>query len=118
MRHLKKFENSEYSEYESDVLEIKDVLISIKDEYPDINGEIYPFESIDKKIKGITLKINTYYILPKEDKFSIEYSNLKLDLIKSILEALKRIEKSLNKKCRVINIWDCGGPDNIQINII
>ena len=31
MRHLKKFENSEYSEYESDVLEIKDVYNIVKE---------------------------------------------------------------------------------------
>jgi hypothetical protein len=106
MRHLKKFENSEYDGYQSDILVIKDILLSLKDEYPDITGDLYPFNSIDKKIKGITLKINTNNLLSKEDIFSIEYSNLKLDLIKSILESLERIEKALNKKCRVINIWD------------
>jgi hypothetical protein len=114
MRHLKKFENSEYDGYQSDILVIKDILLSLKDEYPDITGDIYPFNSIDKKIKGITLKINTNNLLSKEDIFSIEYSNLKLDLIKSILESLERIEKALNKKCRVINIWD----HKIQINIV
>jgi hypothetical protein len=106
MRHLKKFENSEYEGYQSDILVIKDILLSLKDEYPDITGELYPFNSMDKKIKGITLKINTNNLLSKEDIFSIEYSNLKLDLIKSILEVLERIEKALSKKCRVINIWD------------
>jgi hypothetical protein len=73
MRHLKKFENSEYEEYQSDILVIKDILLSLKDEYPDITGELYPFNSIDKKIKGITLKINTNNLLSKEDIFSIEY---------------------------------------------
>lgn len=116
MRHLKKFENSEYSEYESDVLEIKDVLISIKDEYPDITGEIYPYESTDKKIKGLTLIINTQHTLPKSDIFSIEYLKLKLELIKSILEVLERIETSLNKKCRVINIWESGYTESISAN--
>jgi hypothetical protein len=49
MRHLKKFENSEYDGYQSDILVIKDILLSLKDEYPDITGDIYPFNSIDKK---------------------------------------------------------------------
>ena len=117
MRHLKKFENSEYEGYQSDILVIKDILLSLKDEYPDITGELYPFNSMDKKIKGITLKINTNNLLSKEDIFSIEYSNLKLDLIKSILEVLERIEKALSKKCRVINIWDLA-DHKIQINIV
>jgi hypothetical protein len=95
---------------------IKDILLSLKDEYPDITGDIYPFNSIDKK-KGIILKINTNNLLSKEDIFSIEYSNLKLDLIKSILESLERIEKALNKKCRVLNIWDLA-DHKIQINIV
>ena len=73
-----------------------------------------------RKIKGITLTINTYNILPKghNEKFSIEYSKLKLDLIKLLLETLERIENSLNKECRIINIWECGGENPIQINII
>jgi hypothetical protein len=116
MKHIKKFENSEYDGYQNDILEIKDILLSLKDEYSDITGELYPFNSIDNKVKGITLKINTNNLLPREDIFSIEYLNLKLDLIKSILESLERIEKALNKKCRVINIWDV--DHKIQINIV
>ena len=61
--------------------------------------------------------INTYKLIPG-DRFSIEYSKLKLELIKSILEVLERIEKALNKKCRVINIWNCGQERDIQINIV
>ena len=117
MRHLKKFENSEYEEYQNYISEIKDILKELKDEYPEIDGELYPFNSIDKSVKGITLMINTYKLIPG-DIFSIEYSNLKLELIKSILEVLERIEKAIDKKCRVINIWDCGQENKIQINIV
>ena len=123
MRHLKKFENSEYDEYRNDILEIKDILLSLKDEYPDItydletfSVDIYP----DKSVKGITLMINTYklrFFRIPGDRFSIEYSKLKLELIKSILESLERIEKTLNKKCRVINIWKLA-DHKIQINIV
>lgn len=123
MKHLKKFENSEYEHISEDIAEIKSILIDLKDNYPDITGEIYPYESMDKKIKGLTLIINTQHTLPKSDIFSIEYLKLKLELVKSILEVLERIETSLHKKCRVINIWESGytGSANdgkVQINII
>jgi diadenosine tetraphosphate (Ap4A) HIT family hydrolase len=117
MKHLKKFENSEYDEYQNDISEIKDILKDLKDEYPEIDGELYPFNSIDKSVKGITLMINTNKLIPG-DIFSTEYSKLKLELIKSILEALERIEKALSKKCRIINIWNCGQERDIQINIV
>ncbi len=117
MRHLKKFENSEYEEYQNLISEIKDILKELKDEYPEIVGELYPFNSIDNSVKGITLMINTYKLIPG-DRFSIEYSKLKLELIKSILEVLERIEKAIDKKCKVINIWDCGQENKIQINIV
>ena len=117
MRHLKKFENSEYEEYQNYISEIKDILKELKDEYPEIDGELYPFNSLNKSVKGITLMINTYKLIPG-DRYSIEYSTMKLELIKSILEVLERIEKAIDKKCRVINIWDCGQEDKIQINIV
>jgi hypothetical protein len=116
MKHLKKFENSEYDHISEDIAEIKSILIDLKDNYPDITGEIYPYESTDKKIKGLTLIINTQHTLPKSDIFSIEYLKLKLELIKSILEVLERIETSLNKKCRVINIWESGYTESISAN--
>jgi hypothetical protein len=121
MKYIKKFENTDYSEYVSDISDIKDILTSLKDDYSDISWEFYPLASISiTKTKGITLKINTHLLLPKgyNEKFSIEYSNLKLDLIKKILEALERIEKAINKKCIIINIWDCGGDRSLQINIV
>jgi hypothetical protein len=117
MKHLKKFENSEYDEYQNDISEIKDILKDLKDEYPEIDGELYPYNSLDKSVKGITLTINTYKLIPG-DRFSIEYSKLKLELIKSILEALERIEKAIDKKCKVVNIWECGQENKIQINIV
>jgi len=117
MRHLKKFENSEYEDYQNDISEIKDILKELKDDYPEITGELYPFNSLDKSVKGISLMINTYKLI-SGDIYSIEYSKLKLELIKSILEVLERIEKALNKKCKVINIWDCGQENKIQINIV
>jgi len=117
MKHLKKFENSEYDEYQNDISEIKDILKDLKDEYPEIDGELYPLSSIDRSVKGLSLVINTYKLIPG-DRFSIEYSKLKLELIKSILEALERIEKAIDKKCKVINIWDCGQENKIQINIV
>jgi hypothetical protein len=116
MKHLKKFENSEYDHISEDIAEIKSILIDLKDNYADITGEIYPYESTDKKIKGLTLIINTQHTLPKSDIFSIEYLKLKLELIKSILEVLERIETSLNKKCRVINIWESGYTESISAN--
>mgnify|MGYP001141504910 CR=1 FL=1 len=117
MKYIKKFENSE--NINLDILEIKDILLSLKDEYIGITGEIYPWNppSISEKLSGITLLIDTYKIRPNHTQFSIKYSEMKLNLIKSILDTLKQIEKALNAKCRVINIWDCYTENKIQINI-
>lgn len=113
MKYIKKFENSE--NINLDILEIKDILLSLKDEYIGITGELYPWNR--EKVSGITLLIDTYKIRPNHTQFSIKYSEMKLNLIQSILETLKQIEKALNAECKVINIWDCYTENKIQINI-
>lgn len=119
MKYIKKFENSE--NINLDILEIKDIFLSLKDEYIGITSELYPWNPPSKfmseKVSGITLLIDTYKIRPNNTQFSIEYSEMKLNLIKSILDTLKQIEKALNAECKILNIWDCYIENKIQINI-
>lgn len=105
MRHLKKFENKEFKEEFKDIIEeIRSILIELKDEYPYLEGEIFPPE---KESEQIHILLDCKSIFNDDTKKgTIEYSKYKLKFIEMIISTTERLELSLGKSSYTSNLWN------------
>lgn len=115
MRHLKKFENKEFKEEFKDIIEeIRSILIELKDEYPYLEGEIFPPE---KESEQIHIWLNCESVLDESKKGTIEYSKSKLKFIEMIISSTERLELSLGKSSYTSNLWNWDHWQDTKIKI-
>ena len=104
---------SESSDYPFDLELVKDILLELKDNYPNIEGEFARFESGNDDLTR--LKLNCLNILG-EPKFSdIDYIKKKNKFIVLLTEVCERIKNSINKKLLIQDIYnfDAGSSDGL-----
>lgn len=98
MKHLKKFENSEFNDI-SDI--IKDIILPLRDDYNNVEGEIRLLQD-----NSILLEIKPNKINFRGDKYSIERAEHIQEFVNEILEASKRIKEATGKVVKILNIYD------------
>jgi hypothetical protein len=105
MNHLKKFESSEES-FPFDIT--KDIIVDLKDNYPNLDGN---FREADK-FGGITLVLMCKgpdletHIFKSKDTYSLEYFEEKNKFIILLTETLQRLKKALSRDIKVIDLYD------------
>lgn len=110
MMHIKKFENINNLD-DDNIEESKSILKDLTDEYPEIKIAISKYNG-----GGFRIFINTENIFPQRSKYLIENIKIKMDFINKLLDILSRIEKSIDVICNVLNIFEVGTSDSIQID--
>jgi hypothetical protein len=103
----------ESNDYPFDLELVKDILLELKDNYPNIEGEFARFESGNDDFTR--LKLNCLNILG-EPKFSdIDYIKKKNKFIVLLTEVCERIKNSINKKLLIQDIYnfDAGSSDGL-----
>lgn len=99
MRHLKSIFESNIEEEISNLC--KDIITDLKDDYPNIECEIFN----DKSEKYMWIEINPNYGLDTHSH-QIDFIENKLKFLNKLLNYCKTIEKSINKNIKIANYFD------------
>lgn len=126
LKYLKTFESND--EWGFDIQLVKDIIVELKDNYPQINGEFHHNE----KSNGGTLKLfckpdidNLGRMIAQsiigEYDYTIDYMKKKNEFISSVTEICERISIALDREIKVVGIYDFDSPTSdgyININIM
>lgn len=118
LKYLKTFESESWG---FDIELVKDIIVELKDNYPNINGEFQQ----NHNSNGGTLKLfckpdidNS--IIGKYD-YTIDYMKKKNEFISSITEICERISRALDREIKVVGIYEFDKPSSdgyINIHIM
>ena len=118
MRYLKTFESESWG---FDIELVKDIIVELKDNYSNINGEFQQ----NHNSNGGTLKLfckpdidNS--IIGKYD-YTIDYMKKKNEFISSVTEICERISDALDREIRVVGLYEFDKPSSdgyINIHIM
>lgn len=97
MKHLKKYEGSEFRNTANDII---DILAEVKDNYPSIDGIINNLE--DDSIE-IVLDIDDAMF--GDDRHSIEFVKNKNKFIDLIINTCERLETAIGRKIKVMGLF-------------
>ena len=122
MKHLKKFESGSWG---FDIELVKDIILDIKAEYPDITGEFHHNENSN----GGTLKLfcKPDILKPWDTSiignydYTLDYIKNKNKFISSLTEVCDRISKAINREVKVIGLYEFDKPSSdgyINIHIM
>lgn len=120
LKYLKTFESND-NEWGFDIQLVRDIIVELKDNYPQINGEFHHNE----KSNGGTLKLFCKpdiesSIIGKYD-YTIDYMKKKNEFISLVTEICERISRALDREIKVIGIYEFDKPSSdgyINIHIM
>jgi len=110
LKYLKTFESND--EWGFDIQLVKDIIVELKDNYPQINGEFQHNE----KSNGGTLKlfcktdIETSIVGKYEN--TIDYFKRKNEFILLLTDLCDRISKALDREIKVIGLYEFDKPSS------
>ena len=115
LKYLKTFESND--EWGLDIQLVRDIIVELKDNYPQINGEFHHNE----KSNGGTLKLFCKPDIESSIIGKYDYMKKKNEFISSVTEICERISMALDREIKVIGIYEFDKPSSdgyINIHIM
>jgi hypothetical protein len=110
LKRFEEFNESESNDYPFDLELVKDILLELKDNYSNIEGEFIEL------VNGVViLKLNCLNILGDPKFGEIDYIKKKNKFINLLTEVCERIKNSINKEVIIQDIYnfDTGYSDGL-----
>ena len=109
MNHLKTFESKSWG---FDIELVKDIIIELKDDYPDIYGEFHQNENSNGGILKLFCKPDIDTSIIGENDYTLDYIKNKNRFISSVTEVCDRISKAINREIKVIGLYEFDKPSS------
>jgi hypothetical protein len=100
MKYLKKInEDINDKKVDIDVYLVKDIIVELKDEYPNLIGGIFPHSD------SLEIKLECNHLRFGEESSSLEYLQSKFKFIELLLSVCERLQDALNVDVRLHNLY-------------
>lgn len=124
LKYLKTFESESWG---FDIELVKDIIVELKDNYPNINGEFQQNHNSNGGTLKLFCKPDTglfqygYISIIGEYDYTIDYMRKKNEFISSVTEICERISNALDREIKVVGLYEFDKPSSdgyINIHIM